>query len=171
VRFRAVAVVVVVATALVIVVALTRPKPAVRTAPSLPTRVLAGPAETVAALRGKPALIEFFASWCGPCVAEAPILERAARALRGRATVVAVDWSDNRGNARAFVSRFRWSFPVLEDPDGKSGYAYGIQGLPSAFVLDRRGTLVQRLLGPQTVSGLVRAVEQAASGTPRGNGA
>jgi hypothetical protein len=88
-------------------------------------------------------------------------LERAARALGARASVVGVDWSDNGGYARKFVRRYRWSFSVLEDPDGKSGYAYGIQGLPSAFVLNAHGAIVRRLLGPQTVAGLVRAVSQS----------
>jgi cytochrome c biogenesis protein CcmG/thiol:disulfide interchange protein DsbE len=159
VRLAAVALVALVSAALV--VALTRSAPAVRAAPALPGRVLVGTPETLVSLRGRPALVDFFASWCGPCVAEAPALERAARALGGRASVVGVDWSDNRSYARRFVGRYGWSFPVLEDPDGKAGYAYGIQGLPSAFVLDARGAIVRRLFGPQTVASLVAAVDAA----------
>jgi cytochrome c biogenesis protein CcmG, thiol:disulfide interchange protein DsbE len=115
----------------------------------------------LAALLGKPALIDFFASWCRPCVFEAPALAQTERAPRGRATVVAVDWSDSSRYAMAVVHRFRWSFPVLAHPHGSSGYAYGIQGLPSAFDLDSDGRIVKRFIGPQLAHELVAAFDQA----------
>jgi peroxiredoxin len=134
--------------------------PAPRPAPPLPARALTGAPVTLGALHGRPALIGFFATWCGPCTAEAPTVARAARALHGRAAVVAVGWSDSRAYALSFIHRFGWSFPVMADPNGTLGYAYGIQGLPTAFVLDRSGHIVRGLLGPQTVSSLVHAVDR-----------
>ncbi|MHB8657323.1 MAG: TlpA family protein disulfide reductase [Solirubrobacteraceae bacterium] len=133
-----------------------------RVPPPLPAERLSGRATTLASLRGKPALIDFFASWCGPCNREAPILERVAGELRGRASVLGVDWSDSRRGAMTFVARYRWSFPVLADPQGAAGYAYGIQGLPTLFVLDSHGRILERLLGPQTPRALLRAVRAAA---------
>lgn len=132
-----------------------------RRAPSLPTATLAGAPVTLSSLHGRPALVDFFATWCEPCVGEAPVLERIARALRGRATVVAVDWSDSRRYALQFVARFRWTFPVLSDPNGVSGNAFGIEGLPTAFVLDARGRIIKRLLGPQKTATLLQAVTGA----------
>lgn len=144
-----------------IVVLTSASSPPARAAPPLPRAALAGPATDLASLHGKPALIAFFASWCEPCAAEAPTIERAAHALRGHAAFVAVDWSDSRRYALAFVHRFRWSFPVLSDPGGTAGYAYGIQGLPSAFVLDPSGRIVTRLIGPQTAARLLAALRRA----------
>jgi peroxiredoxin len=129
-----------------------------RRAPALPATVLVGPKVTLASLRGKPVIVHFWASWCGPCTKEAPELARLAGELRGRATLVGVDWSDSASNARAFVRKHHWDFPILSDHAGAVGNRYDLQGLPSTFVLDRQGRIVKRLIGPQTAAGLLADV-------------
>jgi len=129
-----------------------------RPAPALPTHVLVGPRVDLASLRGRPAIIHFWASWCGPCAKEAPQLARLAGELHGRATLVGVDWSDNTGSAASFVARNHWTFPVLIDSSGEVGNAYGITGLPATFLLDRQGRIVRRLIGPQTAAGLLSSL-------------
>jgi thiol-disulfide isomerase/thioredoxin len=129
-----------------------------RQAPALPTHVLQGRPTTLASLRGRPALVNFFASWCTPCVREAPAFQRAYAQLAGRAGVVAVDWNDGRDSALKFLRRFHWTLPVLEDPNGLVGDGYGIVGLPATFVLDARGRILKRLTGPQTTATLLAAV-------------
>jgi thiol-disulfide isomerase/thioredoxin len=146
---------------LALLVTISSSSPSRRAAPPLPAQAIQGRPTTLTALHGKPALIEFFASWCGPCMSEAPTLAQTERALRGRATVVAVDWSDSPRYAMVFVHRFHWSFTVLADAHGSSGYAYGIQGLPSGFVIDPDGRIVRRFIGPQTADKLIAATDHA----------
>jgi cytochrome c biogenesis protein CcmG, thiol:disulfide interchange protein DsbE len=135
-----------------------------RPAPGLPSAVLVPPRESVSSLRGKPAAVNFWASWCGPCRHEAPELERLARSLSGQARLVGVDWSDGLAGARSFLRRYGWSFPVLRDSSGRAGERYGVAGLPTTFILDPRGRIVRTLRGPQTEASLRSALRAAADG-------
>jgi cytochrome c biogenesis protein CcmG, thiol:disulfide interchange protein DsbE len=129
-----------------------------RAAPPLPSKALHAPAVDLASLRGKPALIDFFASWCEPCGQEAPTLRKLSASLGDRATVVAVDWDDAGGAARAFIRKHGWDFPVLADTSGAAGEKYGLVGLPTSFVLDPRGRIVATFRGPQPESTLRQAL-------------
>lgn len=129
-----------------------------RPAPELPREVLAGPRTDLASLRGKPAVVNFWASWCGPCKEEAPELKRFDREIGDRAALVGVDWGDAAGNARDFIAKSGWKYPVLRDPSQRVGTAYGLNGLPTTFVLDADGNIVRTLQGPQTASSLRRAL-------------
>ncbi len=135
------------------------PKPA----PPLPSAVLQAPRETLASLRGKPALINFWASWCDPCRKEAPELERFNRSLHGAGRLVGVDYTDQPGAARDFIHHYGWTFPVLEDPDGIYGARYAFSGLPTTVVLDSRGRIVETLRGPQSAADLRAALDAADS--------
>ena len=133
-----------------------------RQASPLPTKALRPPAVDLADLRGKPALVDFFASWCGPCAEEAPTLRKLSQELGDKATIVAVDWDDAGGPARAFVRRHGWTFPVLADTSGTAGEKYGLVGLPTSFVLDPEGRIVATFRGPQSEARLRQAVLEAA---------
>jgi thiol-disulfide isomerase/thioredoxin len=132
-------------------------------APPLPAEVLQPPPTTLASLRGKPALVNFWASWCEPCRKEAPELRRLYRSLHGSAGMVGVDYTDQADAARAFVDRYGWSFPILSDPDGTFGARYGFNGLPTTVVLDSRGRIAETLRGPQTLPDFRRALAAARS--------
>ncbi|HYY23510.1 MAG TPA: TlpA disulfide reductase family protein [Thermoleophilaceae bacterium] len=129
-----------------------------RTAPALPSAVLVPPRATLDSLRGRPAVVNFWASWCGPCRKEAPELTKLQRSLGGKARLVGVDWNDGLSGARAFIARHGWRFPILRDASGALGDRWGITGLPTTFVLDRSGGIARTLRGPQTVASVERAV-------------
>ncbi len=126
-------------------------------APPLPSEVLVPPRVTIASLRGRPAAINFWASWCEPCREEAPEFERLARALHGRAALVGVDSEDDRAAALSFVHRYGWTFPTLR-ADAGSAPRYGVFGLPTTVIVDRAGRIEEVLRGPQTAADLARAL-------------
>jgi cytochrome c biogenesis protein CcmG/thiol:disulfide interchange protein DsbE len=132
-------------------------------APELPREVLVPPRQTLASLRGKPAAVNFWASWCGPCRKESPDMERLYRSLRGSAGLVGVDYSDDAGNARDFIREFGLSYPILRDSDGKVGDRYGVTGLPATAIIDSKGRIVELLRGPQTAGTVGEALRQADS--------
>jgi cytochrome c biogenesis protein CcmG, thiol:disulfide interchange protein DsbE len=112
--------------------------------PVAPTRslpVLHGSGErSLASYRGKPVILNFWASWCTPCRIEAPLLESAQQRLsRAGGTVLGVTFRDASPDSDAFVKKFGLTYPSLRDVDGKLANAYGTRALPETFVIDRQG--------------------------------
>ena len=132
-----------------------------REAPQLPQEVLVPPRQTLASLNGRPAAINFWASWCDPCRKESPELERLYRSAGVQ--IVGVDYSDSAENARSFIRDHRLSYPMLRDPDGKVGDRYGVTGLPTTAILDSRGRIAQLLRGPQSAATVREALRDADS--------
>jgi thiol-disulfide isomerase/thioredoxin len=134
-------------------------------APALPREHLAGPPITLRGLLAsagrRPALVVFWASWCGPCVSEAPAVERFSQSPAGRGRVVGVDWSDDAQSARRFIAKYGWSFSNLRDGGGGVGLAYGLRNLPTTFVIGADARIKKTLLGPQTERSLGRALASA----------
>jgi cytochrome c biogenesis protein CcmG, thiol:disulfide interchange protein DsbE len=100
--------------------------------------------ESLGGMRGKVVVLNFWASWCVPCEAEAPLLQRnEAKLKRDRATVLGVTYLDASPDSEAFVRRYRLSYPNLRDNDnGDFAHAYGTDQLPESFIVDRRGHIV-----------------------------
>lgn len=138
-----------------------------RKAPALPKEHLAGPQVTLASLlasaHGRASLVVFWASWCGPCVHEAPAIERFSQSAAGRGRVVGVDWSDSLSGARGFIKDHSWTFPNVRDAEGIVGNDYRMTGLPTTFVLDPSGRIRAALRGPQDASTLARAMASVKS--------
>ena len=98
-------------------------------------------------LRGHPVVFNFWASWCGPCKTEAPILIAAARAHAGQVVFVGVDVQDLTGDARRFLRRFHTPYVSLRDSSGQTYDDYGLTGVPETYWLDARGRLVAHYPG------------------------
>jgi cytochrome c biogenesis protein CcmG/thiol:disulfide interchange protein DsbE len=119
-------------------------------APALELPRLSGSGQgSLADYRGKVVVLNFWASWCGPCRDESPLLDRWHRRMRDRGGVVlGVDTLDVTAKAHAFIDRYGLSYPMLRDRDGGSRESYGILGFPETFVIDRRGGIAAARRGP-----------------------
>lgn len=109
--------------------------------------------------RGRWVVVNFFASWCGPCSVEAPLLNDLQRRLAGRGTIVGIAWNDTTEDTRDFVREHGVRYPIVRDVDRAFGDAYDVKGVPETFVLDPRGRVVALSRSELTAEWIARAVE------------
>jgi cytochrome c biogenesis protein CcmG, thiol:disulfide interchange protein DsbE len=119
---------------------------------------------SLAAFDGKPRVVNFWASWCGPCRDEAPLLQTAANEYRGRLVVVGVDYQDFTGDARKFVHKFGLTYPIGRDGNGRLLAPWGVTGAPESFFVDRAGKVVEHIPGAVTKETLAAGIRKALSG-------
>jgi cytochrome c biogenesis protein CcmG/thiol:disulfide interchange protein DsbE len=116
------------------------------TAPSagLQLPILGGSgSRSLAQFRGKVVVLNVFASWCPPCLAEAPMLEREEQQIaKHHATILGVTYQDNSNDSEAFVRRQHITYPVVRDASGNFARAFGVNGVPETFVINRQGKIV-----------------------------
>ena len=126
-------------------------------APALRLEGLDGGRVDLAALRGRPVVVNFWATWCDPCVREFPLLRQAGATHRpDRLAVVGVLVNDRPAAGRAFVRRHHATWPVGIDPDAAAAGRWGAVGLPHTFFIRPDGTLASHQLGELTGPSLDR---------------
>jgi cytochrome c biogenesis protein CcmG/thiol:disulfide interchange protein DsbE len=109
-------------------------------------------------LRGTPVIVNIWASWCGPCRAEMPLLERASRIYEGRIVVLGVDSRDDSSAARRFLDDVDVTYPNVFDAGGGIRRTLGLRGFPTTYFYDRSGRLVETIVGGVTESRLAAQI-------------
>ena len=130
-----------------------------QTAPSLPLKDPTGRDVTLDAYRGKVVVINLWATWCPPCRAELPDLQRLYDAYRSRGLVVlGVNQGESASRATEFARSLGIGFPILLDPDQEYGRRFTALGLPTTVVIDRSGTIVRGYDGALAYSQMTAAI-------------
>lgn len=128
------------------------PAPQANPAPGFALPDLSGATVQLADYAGKMVLLNFWATWCAPCVVEMPTLENLANILKADGLVVlaiSLDVADE-AHVADFVRGYGWQLPVLLDPLSATGDAYAIRVMPTSYLIDRDGTILGRSFGART---------------------
>jgi peroxiredoxin len=129
-------------------------------APGFTLPDLAGRSVSLSTFRGKVVIVNFWATWCGPCRREIPSLERLYQSRKEKGLEILAVSVDRTSSSKvaSFVTDYRMSFPVLLNPDGDVGQRYWAKAIPSSFILDKKGVIRWKIQGtiewdvPQVVS-------------------
>jgi len=102
------------------------------------------PPVSLEALRGKPVVLNFFASWCGPCIREMPALQAMGEHYKGKVHFVGVTFNDGRDAARSVLDRTGVTYPAAFDGPSDVAYDYGVRVMPTTVFIGADGNLVER---------------------------
>lgn len=140
--------------------------PRAETWPPKARRALADGRVSLRELRGYPVVMNFWASWCGPCKDEASRLNNAARTHAGRVVFLGIDVQDLESDALRFLERYDTNYVSVRDGRNSTYGSYGLTGLPETYFLDLRGRVVSRWIGEiseaELEAGVAAAIEEEA---------
>ncbi|MGH9180545.1 MAG: TlpA family protein disulfide reductase, partial [Acidimicrobiales bacterium] len=137
----------------VVVVAPTDPAPLTvridRPAPAfeLDNLRLGLPAVSLAAAGGRPVVLNFWASWCGPCLAELPAFQAVSDPVSDRVAVLGVNHRDGRNPALDLLAETGVTYPSGHDPEGRLAVAMGVRGMPTTVFISADGRMLERRTG------------------------
>ena len=119
--------------------------------PDFSLKDLTGKKVEIKQYKGKIIFLNFWATWCGPCKEEMPSLEVLHRQFKGENFVLLTISVDYEGlkPVREFLNKQRYTFPVLLDPNGEILDLFEVKGIPTTFIIDKKGRVIGRAIGPR----------------------
>lgn len=142
-------------------------------APDFEFRLLDGSVMRLSDYRGRVVFLNFWASWCPPCRAEAPLLEFTWRQVKDRGVIfLGVNIQDTEQGAQRFIEEFGITYPNGRDPQSRIAINYGVYGIPETFFIDREGRITYKHIGALGAEILGRKLVEASRGivTAEGRG-
>jgi thiol-disulfide isomerase/thioredoxin len=140
-------------------------------APDFTATALNGDVYTLSALRGRWVILNFWATWCAPCVAEMPALQMLADEYAGQLVVLGINPRESSEVVATFAAAHDLRFPLLIDPDDATLVDYQVVGLPQSLVISPEGEIVDRQFGPLELDAFrqkIRLLMSAAPSVPPG---
>ena len=111
-------------------------------------QLLTGESAALSSYRGKIVILNFWATWCPPCRAEMPSMETLYQRYNGQGLeILAVDLMEDANTVRQFIQSNRHTFPVMLDSNGATGNTFGVEAIPTTYIIDREGMIIGRIVG------------------------
>ena len=109
-----------------------------------------GKTYTLSELKGSVVFINFWATWCPPCIEEIPSIQNLYNGFKDKKEfrMVTILYKDDYEKAMAYLKQNNYALPVLMDREGKSAKAYGVTGVPETYIVDKQGVLREKVIGP-----------------------
>lgn len=133
--------------------------------PFVLTPVGGGAPVSLESLRGRPVVVNFWATWCVPCLQEHPALQAAARRYAPEVQFLGLVYEDDESNVTALLARSGSVYPSLLDPGSRAAIAYGVQGVPETYFINREGVIVAKYAAPLSQALIAELLAQAGAGT------
>jgi len=132
-------------------------------APNLKLTALSGTKSTLSSIKGKPIFLNFWATWCPPCVEEMPFINELYSEYKDKVNfvMISVDNADSKDKVNKFIADKGFNFPVYTAEQADVYKAYNVQGIPTTYIIDASGNIIQKHVGGMTKSELKALLDKA----------
>lgn len=134
---------------------------AANAAPSFTVTNMRDKSVSLASLKGKPVFVNFWATWCPPCVKEMPDIQKMYEKYGDKIQFVTINIDANKKEIKAFMDKHGFTMPVMMDSDGSASAAYSLQAIPVSYIIDSEGNLLNQHLGAMNYSELENFITSA----------